>query len=335
MNTGLVVARHTTHEWWLGGCGLRCRTHPTAIVGIKWRKPTVIAFWLIALLVVGGCANRDKPRPLPQAGVITAAAFVDEQNGWLAMGNTLLKTANGGKTWTKIHVAPGDVQSIDLLTAKKGWIATSDALYATRNGGSTWRKILAENMLGGRVRFVDAKTGWVTTDRRILVTRDGGVSWEPARTPCPLGIHSLINAQTGWILCSAPSGGAGIEQKRLFRTDDGGRTWRLIAETSPLGEPEGSIPFSSYSSDLFFLDEQNGWLSTTRGEILFTSDGGRSWTRLANLGDLSELRDLKFFSGKTGLVILTERTKEFSSLMETSDGGRSWMERYPRLPSSR
>lgn len=325
MNTGLAAARDMDGSW--GGCGHRCRTRPIALAGMEWGKPSIIALWLITLLAIGGCANRDNP--VPPKGLITAAAFVDARNGWLAMGNTILKTSNGGRTWAKFPVAQGEIQSLYLLTPKKGWIVTSDGLYATQDGGTTWRKMLSEFILNGRVRFVDENTGWVTTNRRLLVTRDGGVSWAPVPAPCPLGIHSFINAQTGWILCSAAGGGAGMEPKRLFRTDDGGRTWRLVAETAPLGEPEGSIPFSSYASDLFFLNERNGWLSTAKGEILFTRDDGRSWARLTSLGDLSEMRDLRFFSRQNGVVILTERHKDFSTLMATSDGGRTWYERFP------
>ena len=82
----------------------------------------------------------------------------------------------------------------------------------------------------------------------------------------------FVNANRGWA-----AGGRGT----LLSTDDGGQTWKVT-----------STSFDDVVRDVFFIDEQNGWLvceanpyrlktmQDPRSYLMRTSDGGNHWTRV-------------------------------------------------------
>lgn len=100
-----------------------------------------------------------------------------------------------------------------------------------------------------------------------------------------LSMMHFVNAKDGWV---AGYNGA------LFRTKNGGETW----EHWPAGyerafpdpgenEPEGieswrntMARFGSEFRKSSFSDEQRGWLAGTRGTLLTTEDGGKTWRRV-------------------------------------------------------
>lgn len=257
---------------------------------------------------------------------MTGVSFVDAQNGWIARGSEILSTVDGGHTWTLLYDTKARIHGIQRLGGDKGWYATEEGLFVTGDAGRTWSRLLDASFLYGQFQFVDELHGWVRLYREGLkATSDGGKRWSRVESPCKEnGLFSFVNTATGWIVCPV-GGGVGIEYKKIFRTDDGGRSWRLTSESGPNG---GSMPLSSYSRDLFFLDSKNGWLSSAKGDILATKDGGRSWQALPRLGDLTEINAVQFLSPEKGYIITTKRSEEVSSLAITTNGGVTWTELY-------
>jgi hypothetical protein len=86
-------------------------------------------------------------------------------------------------------------------------------------------------------------------------------------------------------------------------TADGGVHWQTV----PLKEPPVS---------LFFLNENLGWLVTTKG-LWQTVEAGRSWTKLPKVP--SEIFRVYFIDEKRGWAIGPKKTA-----LETRDGGQSW-----------
>ncbi len=233
-------------------------------------------------------------------------AFADERYGWAAVDRDLLVTADGGATWEIVRSFDQRISALDLVSSSTGWVATEEGLFRTTDGGKSWERLTPGS----------------------LPTDDGGNTWEKLPGPCGT-TPSFVDANTGWQLC-ATGGGAGIETKQLHRTDDGGRTWRLVADTGPLGGPPGNMPLSSYGSGFFFLDKQHGWLGDAKGGLLVTHDGGASWERLPST--LDTVRNLQFFSPERGIAVLTQPVQQIHTLVATSDGGRTWRVVYPLTP---
>lgn len=80
--------------------------------------------------------------------------------------------------------------------------------------------------------------------------------------------------------------------------------------------------------DVYFLNEQTGWIAGSDGTLLSTKDGGATWTKNKNLnGD--NFRQVYFADEQNGWL-LCERDlfalgkNSPSYLLKTSDGGASW-----------
>ena len=83
---------------------------------------------------------------------------------------------------------------------------------------------------------------------------------------------SFVSARTGWVLgreaCAAPS------CPRLYRTDDGGRTWRAVnPPPAPLRDQEGGDAIR----EVRFANLSDGWVALP--EVWATHDGGAHWAR--------------------------------------------------------
>lgn len=101
-----------------------------------------------------------------------------------------------------------------------------------------------------------------------------------------------------------------------------------LAETpSPAASAEAAtppwqpaaVPTTDTLHNGFFLDESRGWLITHQsGEVLRTDDGGRSWTRTADLPD-GYLETVRFTDAEHGWLCGDE-----GRLFRSEDGGVTW-----------
>lgn len=169
---------------------------------------------------------------------------------------------------------------------------------------------------GGRVHlFIAAEDGSI---RDITPTL-------PKRIDVPDSAF-FLNAAVGWF--TAYSGGGGSE--RLYRTDNGGRTWRSFRA------PVHSMGAGS-TDELDFVNQKRGWLAdiqpTGPGENLFTTDdGGAHWHALTALhyphgrGALPEVGEIQFAADGRGW--LADSSFPSQHLFRTTDGGYHWR----RLP---
>jgi photosystem II stability/assembly factor-like uncharacterized protein len=145
--------------------------------------------------------------------------------------------------------------------------------------------------------FVSARHGWLSFfksadsfDRRgVLETRDGGRSWTqrrsfprfqpppphdtskvcPNRPPHFAIASSFWTASDGYAVCGG-EGGTGNQEKRLYETSDGGKTWRERAS-------EKRLPSYGYVEALRFFNSREGAMLTVRGGIYTTTDDGLTW----------------------------------------------------------
>jgi hypothetical protein len=88
----------------------------------------------------------------------------------------------------------------------------------------------------------------------------------------------------------------------VVATADGGGSWSRVEISEP-------------AVALFFLNDSQGWLATTRG-IWVTQESGRAWKKISSL---SGVRDLWFLDAVRGFAAGFPK-----SVWETRDGGRTW-----------
>jgi photosystem II stability/assembly factor-like uncharacterized protein len=248
-----------------------------------------------------------------------------------------LLTEDGGKTWIRMQYETISFEAVNFINSLQGWaVSENSQLWRTTDGGSTW--ILISNLVSNldqiwglsptQIQFIDENEGWVLYPFFLLHTQDGGNSWEKKEFDSGIVRMQFQGRYTGWI------GGGTIPYNKpnvIYRTKNGGITWEQI-----------EIPNTNRGSDdirdIFFIDEQSGWIANTRG-IYHTDDGGMTWqkqilpeqTNVSMLGLTTGIviESINFINGEEGWAagarVITYDESE-AVLLHTTDGGRSWQE---------
>jgi photosystem II stability/assembly factor-like uncharacterized protein len=121
---------------------------------------------------------------------VTDIHFVDKDNGFVAGNKILLKTSDGGDTWTNLYetLDPGTtasmfIQAVVYESADEIYLpTTSDKVWKTTDGGATFTEIPG---LSGATDFLKlSDTHWLSlgSATKSFVTWNGGDNWE-ACTP--------------------------------------------------------------------------------------------------------------------------------------------------------
>jgi hypothetical protein len=192
--------------------------------------------------------------------------------------------------------SPGPVQAGDGTSAGCSPTQVRQALTGLGPGALTG------------VQFVSAGRGWVVGVDRILATTDGGVHWTVQdRGKLQLTSVDFVSDRRGWA----------VGASSLLATSDGGRHWTALPEACPLIRAvhfvSGSVGFAVASGTGISLS--GGAAPEFAGVVLATSDGGRSWHRLAAP---AEAQSVCFNDPRSGWLGAGGR------LYRTIDGGHSW-----------
>ncbi|MFN0088483.1 MAG: WD40/YVTN/BNR-like repeat-containing protein [Blastocatellia bacterium] len=193
-------------------------------------------------------------------------------------GNVLFKTLNGGASW--------EVISPDL-TREKSDVPESVGIYRTSEMASMPRRGVIYTVAPSNT---DLNTIWVGTDDGLIhLTRDGGKNWKNISPPelkswmkVSLMDASHFDNDTAY---------AAINTLRLddlrphiFRTRDGGRSWKRIVR----GIPDGTI-VNVVRED----PRRKGLLYAGTEQAVYVSfDDGENWQPLRLNMPASSIRDL-------------------------------------------
>ncbi len=199
---------------------------------------------------------------------------------------------------------------------KNGWIVGDRGLaLRTADAGKNWQKVMiSEAGTFNDVCFV-GKKGWVVgAVGMILSTKDGGETWEKQASNT---IKSLMKV----IFFDGDKGFTVGADGTILRTMNGGSSWENISidcmELLPAEMMEvGIITLSLY--DIFFVNENSGWIVGDSGSVLHSEDGGKEW-RIANVGLLPPLFSISFMDENKAWAV---GQNGFS--LKTDDGGKHW-----------
>ncbi|MDF2723067.1 MAG: copper amine oxidase [Paenibacillus sp.] len=286
--------------------------------------------WQISGLDAGGDDALDGivitpalAEPSPAAGTLDnpmGVSMIDGSTSW-AWGNNdqtpqLLRSTDGGEHWSAASLGGLDLTAADMNRVK--------------------------------AYFADANTGWLGwTDgeaMHLARTTDGGASWQAETFK---GYHSpvqfsFVDNQHGWLIAA---GDAAMmhSTKIVYRTEDGGATWKVVSDNSESmihndSEKTGALPTLGSIAGMSFVDTAKGFATfdnPVSNTLIFyrTTDGGATWSAvsLEVPADLAGKVDYSVFStpvfsGKNGVVALKlgAGTKETMVVYATSDGGNTW-----------
>jgi photosystem II stability/assembly factor-like uncharacterized protein len=220
----------------------------------------------------------------------------------LGVGDGVFKSTDGGRSWR--HVGLADVQQVGRLVVHPTnpdivFVAglghpygpnEERGIFRTTDGGATWDKVL----------YVDENTGGVQvefdpTNPRIVY----GSLWEHREGPWENA--SFHGANNG-----------------LYKSTDGGTTWRRLAGGLPPGAESGRICLGIGTSDPNRLYAAV-MSQTGRGATGFyrSDDGGESWTLVSTDGRLG--LDVRVHPTNPDVVFVGN-----IAAYRSDDGGKTW-----------
>jgi photosystem II stability/assembly factor-like uncharacterized protein len=93
-----------------------------------------------------------------------------------------------------------------------------------------------------------------------------------------------------------------------------------------------------WMTDVFFLDENRGWILSAEGALSATTDGGRTWVSVRAAARGEYCRSVCFLDSRRGFIVGGLRgccdTVAPAKLCATEDGGRTWTDLTHGLPDT-
>jgi photosystem II stability/assembly factor-like uncharacterized protein len=108
---------------------------------------------------------------------IYAIDFIDDSTGWMA-GNEgyLIKTVDGGNTWTDISInEKRNFSSINFINDTLGWAICSDSVLKSTDGGMNWE--IQHGIKAIKLSIIDEQTVYAISRTSVYKTTDGGLNW--------------------------------------------------------------------------------------------------------------------------------------------------------------
>ncbi len=266
-----------------------------------------------------------------------------------AVGNGVYKSSDAGKTWknmglektfriSRVIVHPTDTNTVYVASMGHTHGPQQErGVYKTIDGGKTWARILFVNENTGcsdmsidpknpetifaAMWQVDIRTWNLNSGGEgsgIYRSKDGGKTWEPLRNGLESGPSHPIGKTSIDVSYTNPKRVyALVEDKepRLYRSDDGGDSWKLMQKDHSMGQRAG------YYTRLRVSTANEDEVYTICVGIKKSMDGGKSFVKDFNQwapgGDNHDM----WFDPKDGNRILSAHD---GCLNMTYNGGKTW-----------
>ncbi len=264
-------------------------------------------------------------QPLQSIGAITIdpknpkTVWVGTGETWtrnsVSVGDGVYKSTDGGDNWTnlglkeseriaKIIVDPTDSNTVYVCATGKLWSDSEErGVYKTTNGGKSWKKVL---------KGANLSTGcsMLTIDEKNPNTLYAGL-WDFRRK--------------GWTFRSGGEAANSPSASSLFKSTDGGATWKELDENSAQGlpaKPWGRIAVTSAPSKpeviYAFIEAE-----PPKNGLFRSDDGGKTW-KTADRGPNMIGRPFYFANLIVDPKDENKLYKVGFSLTMSSDGGKTF-----------
>lgn len=287
--------------------------------------------------------------------MLNCVEFIDLNNGWIGSEGQYLnhsgyinRTTDGGETWSsllltrpstsndpELHTEEDNsfdnqrgIRSIhfkDLMHgfavggSRDGWWRS---IYTTSDGGGSWQKKYGYPEQTGLLSVAITNSGKcyaVGYKGVIYRSIDYGISWSQILSGTQSGYTGdwissvfMINDSIGW--------SAGFRKgiwyyPIIMKTTNGGMIW----ETNK----EFGNTFDRTTTNVFFIDENTGWVTFYDKGSYKTTDGGYTWVLSTNPGNE------KYFKNQdTGWSVYSPL-----GVFKSTDGGNLWTQKS-NIPSN-
>ena len=239
---------------------------------------------------------------------VDSIGALSKEQAWAILDGRLFWTDDGGISWSERSPEQGSIQAAAFLDQEHGWLVVPPSaaqpdftIWRTTDGGQSWQDAplgtASETLIAARavaLDFISPLEGWLSLKLAssanfnlgvLYHTSDGGLTWEELNLPGG-GVIDFVSQTHGWTF-------AGPLGDELYQTQDGGHTWQPAGSTpgAPLGMRDalrGSLPGAAGIS---YVNASTAWAYTRNGEcdslscitrdaVWRTLDGGITWNEV-------------------------------------------------------
>lgn len=216
------------------------------------------------------------PDNILRAG-ITDLEFPENNNmiGYACESDRILKTTNGGVTWTVIRLDPNSYfENLDVLDTHTlfaySTVNNSNKLIKTTDG-INWQTIPMPTVTNGilvTAHFLTASTGWMSMKDNngsdyIFMTQNGGTTWTQQNQMNIPDFYpykfKFINDSTGFALST---------EYAVYKTTDRGAIWE------PLPRDNNFSYLSFLHNDIQIMNASQIWAGGEHGFLELSTNGG-------------------------------------------------------------
>ncbi|MFH0736837.1 MAG: YCF48-related protein [bacterium] len=258
---------------------------------------------------------------------LSAISIVNANISWIAGdGGVVLKSIDGGTTWTKCTNVTGNVDLYAISGYDENKVIVGDGsgnIFRSTDGGTTWTKVSTNaGSFIDVVDYVNSELAYAIGDPtssvwRLLKSTDGGATWALATS------LAAASGEAGWN-CAYERVGSSV----WFGTNK----TKVYKSTTGLEGPWTSGTTSTYTNSygMAFSDAYKGIVVVndgTNGKVMRTIDGGANWT--ATNYPITALSNLADYIEGTGYCWVGTFS---NGILHSTDYGTTWI--VDRLPGS-
>lgn len=228
---------------------------------------------------------------------------------------------------SSLPTANGRYEDLWFINENTGWVVqcgSPDKIFKTTDGGLSFTEQFSDSNGGcfRSVAFNNANLGWVgTLSGKLYKTTNGGVNWQRVDqliSPPPVGVCDISVVGDSVMYGSGKFSGP----TNIIKTTNAGLTYDNI----DMGA------YSNYQVGVWFLTKDIGFVGCrsniiTEGSlILYTSDGGNTWSKKYKSFIQNEhVWNLYFVNSQTGYGTIERYVAGNGAVIKTTNGGMNWI----------
>lgn len=250
----------------------------------------------------------------------------------------------------------GRVTAIDVIRERPEYIfigTASGGVWQSKDGGTTWKPIFDDGPIQAigalAINQKNPSEIWVGTGEGnprnsqnsgigIFKSIDGGRTWKNMGLNATKTIHRILinpfNTEEVYVAAHGSAWGPN-EERGVYKTIDGGTTWKKILYVNDLTGCAELIADPNNPNKLFaamYEYERKPYFFTSGGKgsgLYLTYDGGETWKKLSDKdglpkGDLGRI-GLAMSKSNSDVVYALIESKKLA-LYKSIDGGHNWKE---------
>lgn len=240
--------------------------------------------FLFVLLAIGTANAQWTTQTSGVSQTLYSVSAVSDQVAWVCgVNGTVLRTTNGGSTWTGVGTTPVagtlyNVFGIDISNALVTTSASNATVWKTTNGGATWEQVFIQP--GGfiNVIHIEGNVGFMQGDPvdgrwSLWKSTDAGTNWDST------GMYlQQAGTEAGWnnsLYASLTNYWFGTNNSKIYYSSNSGLTWT----------GQNCTEVNTYA--VWFNTPLTGVSGGT--EAIMTTNGGAGWsvTPIGGSGNIS------------------------------------------------